>query len=197
MRRLPTLTNELKKWNGILEGTEPNRELETLRSDESATVEEIQQAKQKLSGAVNKQVERSNSFSSRFNSIVQRTINNEFRGLVGISEDGVSFRINRGNSLFGEAYETLAVLLADLALLVEGAVSEVHHPGILVHDSPREADLNVRIYERMLEVATEMIEGLRHDGNTPFQYFVTTTTPPSDRLAIDRVTKHFLSGGDG
>jgi len=197
IKRLPTVADELRKWNGILAGSEENQELEALRNDETTTEREIEQAREKLREVVGKQAERAKSFASRFNSIVQRTINDEFKGLVDITEEGVSFRINRGNSLFGEAYETLAVLLADLALLAESSVAGVHHPGFLLHDSPREADLNVRIYERLLEVAASLVQDARDDEDMPSQYIVTTTTPPSDRLTEDRVTKHYFSSGAG
>lgn len=197
IKRLPTVASELRKWNGILEGSVPNKELEALRDDETKAENEIKQAKQKLSEVVGKQAERAESFASRFNSMVQRTINDDFKGLVDINEDGVSFRINRGNSLFGEAYETLAVLLADLALLAESSSAEVHHPGFLLHDSPREADLNVRIYERLLEVANSLMQDVREGEDMPYQYIVTTTTPPSDTLKNDRVTMHYLSSDDG
>ena len=73
----------------------------------------------------------------------------------------MSFRINRERSLAGEAYETLAVLLADVAILLESSVDSICHPGLLIHDSPREADLFVRLYERMLDVAFSLDETMR------------------------------------
>ena len=95
----------------------------------------------------------------------------------------------------GEAYETLAVLLADLAILMESSSESVCHPGLLIHDSPREADLNVRLYERMLEAAFSLMSD--EQGNTPYQYIVTTTTQPSESLRLANVTKETLSSGSG
>jgi hypothetical protein len=120
----------------------------------------------------------------------------EYRGVVGIEEDGIDFRIVRGESLSGEAYETLAILLADLALLFESVADHSHHPGLLLYDSPREADLNLRIYQRLLDVADEQMRTAEH-GAVPYQYIVTTTTLPSKGLQKKSITKLELSGGEG
>jgi hypothetical protein len=121
----------------------------------------------------------------------------EYRGVVGIEEDGIDFRIVRGESLSGEAYETLAILLADLALLFESVADHSHHPGLLLHDSPREADLNLRIYQRLLDVADEQMRASEQAGAVPYQYIVTTTTLPSKPLQKKSITKVELSGGEG
>jgi hypothetical protein len=99
--------------------------------------------------------------------------------------------------LSGEAYETLGVLLADLALLFESNAIHSHHPGLLIHDSPREADLNLRIYQQLLDVADAHMRESGQDGDIPYQYIVTTTTLPSRRLQNRSVTKLKLSGGTG
>ena len=100
-----------------------------------------------------------------------------------IEEEGIGFGIK---PLSGEAYGTLAVLLADVALLFESNAAHSQHPGILIHDSPREADLNLRIYHRLLDVADAHMRESGQDGDLPYQYIVTTTTPPSEQLQARR-----------
>jgi hypothetical protein len=136
-------------------------------------------------------------FESRFDAVVRGTLTTAFKGVIGIGEEGIDFSIKRGESLSGEAYETLAVLLADIALLFESNAAHVHHPGLLVHDSPREADLNERIYQRLLDMAHAQMEASGQNGNIPFQYIVTTTTPPSSSLREQFITMHELSSGSG
>ena len=66
--------------------------------------------------------------------------------------------------------------LATLLLTMEG---KTELPGFWLHDSPREADLGLVLYHRLFELA-HWLEG-RTD--TPqFQYIVTTTTAPPERL---------------
>lgn len=195
LRVIPLVTNDLMKWHRVEQGEEPNQELTTLRNEENQRVEEGERLKQELAGLLARQNDRVQQFQQRFHGIVRRAINANFKGVVAVEREEVAFRISRERSLAGEAYETLAVLLADLAILVESSSETVCHPGLLIHDSPREADLNVRLYERMLETAVSVLaEG--HD-QTPYQYIVTTTTQPPESLRSAGVTKETLSSGAG
>ncbi len=195
LRRIPLATAEILRWHQIITGEVANNELTSLETDETKKASELAENKKQLSDLVSKQNQRAKQFSKRFHDIVQQTINKSFKGTVVVEDDGLSFRINRERSLAGEAYETLAVLLADLAILQESASTAVCHPGLLIHDSPREADLNIRLYERMLEVAYSLMTD--EVGACPYQYIVTTTTPPPKQLLSPKVTKVKLSSGDG
>jgi hypothetical protein len=197
IEKLPLARDEIKKWHKISKGTEPNTDLADLAEQKEGLEKKIESAKKRLNKLIDKQRERVVEFESRFNGIVQKTINQDFKGIVDIFEDHVGFRIVRGNSLAGEAYETLAVLLADIAILIESASPDVYHPGFLLHDSPREADLNIRIYERMLEVALSQMRELESDECVPFQYIVTTTTPPAKQMKGKFIKKHTLKSGEG
>lgn len=89
------------------------------------------------------------------------------------------FEVARG----GEAYQVLEVLLGDIVCLLDSAVSEAsNHPGFLVHDCPREADMSERLYREFFLAAAEAAEQLGHDGAVPFQFIVTTTSPPPREL---------------
>lgn len=195
LRVIPKITDELLKWHRVEQGEEPNQELTTLLSDEKDKVDEGERLKTELTALLTKQNERIKQFQARFHSIVQQAINTTFKGVVSVAKEELTFRISRERSLAGEAYETLSVLLADLAILIESSSESVCHPGLLIHDSPREADLNVRLYERMLEAAFSLMTD--DEGNTPYQYIVTTTTQPSEALRLADVTKETLSSGPG
>ncbi|MEN9543193.1 MAG: hypothetical protein RLZZ598_26, partial [Pseudomonadota bacterium] len=89
------------------------------------------------------------------------------------------FEVARG----GEAYQVLEVLLGDIVCLLDSAVSETsNHPGFLVHDCPREADMSERLYREFFLVVAEAAEQLGKDGEVPFQFIVTTTSAPPDEL---------------
>lgn len=195
LKRIPLATDEILKWHRIVSGEVPNDDLNNLKTDEAGKAEQLAKLKSQLTQLLAKQNERAKQFGSRFNDIVRRTINPAFKGTVVVEDDGMSFRINREKSLGGEAYETLAVLLADIAILTESSSTSVCHPGLLIHDSPREADLNVRLYERMLEVAFSFMGA--DGGDVPYQYIVTTTTRPSTPLQDATITKVTLSSGSG
>lgn len=89
------------------------------------------------------------------------------------------FEVARG----GEAYQVLEVLLGDIVCLLDSAVSEAsNHPGFLVHDCPREADMSERLYREFFLAAAEAAEQLGNDGGVPFQFIVTTTSAPPEEL---------------
>jgi len=100
-----------------------------------------------------------------------------------VPEDEVRpFGVLRG----GEAYQVLEVLLGDIVCLLDSATSEVSsHPGFLVHDCPREADMSERLYREFFLVASEAAAQLGEDRAVPFQFIVTTTSPPPQEVHGD------------
>jgi hypothetical protein len=87
----------------------------------------------------------------------------------------------------------LSLLSLYLACLSVGVCGLGTHPKILIHDSPREGDLELHIYHRLFEFILELDRafGKREPS---FQYIVTTTTtPPPKALAIAPCTIAILS----
>ncbi|RQR37082.1 hypothetical protein DIE23_06505 [Burkholderia sp. Bp9143] len=92
------------------------------------------------------------------------------------------FEVSRG----GEAYQVLEVLLGDIVCLLDSATSEASsHPGFLVHDCPREADMSERLYREFFLAASEAAEQLGENGAIPFQFIVTTTSSPPEELQAE------------
>ncbi len=89
------------------------------------------------------------------------------------------FEVARG----GEAYQVLEVLLGDIVCLLDSATSDAsHHPGFLVHDCPREADMSELLYREFFLAAAEAAAQLSEGGMVPFQFIVTTTSSPPEEL---------------
>lgn len=83
----------------------------------------------------------------------------------------------------GEAYQVLEVLLGDLTCLLDAATSnDSNHPGFLVHDCPREADMSALLYKNFLMTALDANKQLATGEGAPFQYIVTTTSAPPAEL---------------
>ncbi|HEX7602923.1 MAG TPA: hypothetical protein VF316_15005, partial [Polyangiaceae bacterium] len=68
----------------------------------------------------------------------------------------------------------------DLAALTLGIEGHGSFPGFLIHDGPREADLDLPIYAQVFRYAVQLEQAF--DGDPGFQYIVTTTTPPPEDL---------------
>lgn len=89
------------------------------------------------------------------------------------------FEIAKG----GEAYQVLEVLLGDVVCLIDSATSDKnHHPGFLVHDCPREADMSELLYRNFFMTSAEAADQLAGTGGTPIQFIVTTTSAPPPEL---------------
>ncbi len=75
----------------------------------------------------------------------------EYDGVVRFTDRALQFGVKRGAAMGGEAVETLSILLADVSCMLYNALNAKSClPGIWVHDSPREADLGLRIYRSFL-----------------------------------------------
>ena len=190
--RLPLLLEEIRDWTDILEGKKPHTALQQLDQQAAKASTDKDDTARSLSDLIAVQSQRASDLQDRFDGLVRQTLGGKASGLVRLDDDGVHFEIRQ---IGGEASGTLAVLLADLTLLLEGNSSHSHHPGLLLHDSPREADLDLRTYHRLLETAESSLGRLEPGKELPFQYIVTTTTPPSKRLQASSVMKLRLGSG--
>lgn len=102
-----------------------------------------------------------------------------YDGIVRFEDRELNFQITHGGAMSGEAVETLAVLLADISCLIFNLLSaDSRLPGFLLHDSPREADLGLRLYHSFINFVAEVAASFENQADCPFQYILTTTTPP-------------------
>jgi hypothetical protein len=79
----------------------------------------------------------------------------------------------------GAAVTALKVLAFDLAAMLWSANGQCHHPRLLIHDSPRVADMSLVPYSAIFDLVAAA------EGDSPrnanFQYIITTTeSPPED-----------------
>lgn len=118
--------------------------------------------------------------SDRFDEVVQALLGRRVRGRVAVSGGALELHILEQGEREGAAMETLKVLAFDLAALSLGIEGHGHAPGFLIHDGPREADMDEHIYERLFLYAEELER--KTESEAPFQYIVTTTAAPPERL---------------
>lgn len=128
--------------------------------------------------------------NSLYNALCRTILGEAYGGEIEYppKADCFSFDIHafhrKGN---GAAVTTLGHHLADVAALVWAASGEGCHPGFLIHDSPREADMTERIYTDYLKGVHRLSEELGGE-HAPFQYiFSTTTKPPQELTSVIRV----------
>lgn len=114
-----------------------------------------------------------------FNELVQDVLSDEYGGHIDLSgKSGLSFTIRDNSTLTGQAVETLSILLADVSAMLASNIGLGRHPAFLLHDSPREGDLDRHHYMSFIAMMHEIHEALGGTESAPFQYILTTTTPP-------------------
>lgn len=188
---------DLLRWETLRTGKEPDSELAQLQKRKKRLETSQTTAKAQLTAFLASQDESLTKLRTVYESLARNTLSTEFNGRVLLTSEGLEFRVFRGENLSGEAFETLSILLADIAVMLMGSLGAASHPGILIHDSPREADLGGHIYRRLLLSVADVASELVVDDIVPFQQIVTTTTPPSPTLKKKATTCLKLGGEEG
>lgn len=120
-------------------------------------------------------------FGELFNCIVQQMLGEVVTGRVRFSGKSIVPELEYHGPRDSAALKVVRWLAFDLAALALGITnSAAHHPRLLIHDSPREADLAAAIYVTLFNAAHALEGG--DAESAPFQYIVTTTEPPPEQL---------------
>ncbi|ATQ69095.1 DUF2326 domain-containing protein [Methylosinus trichosporium] len=116
-------------------------------------------------------------------------------GVAGsIKLDGHGLKVDAEFSGRGEvstaALESLKIVAFDLAALHMAVEEKADLPAFLLHDSPRETDLDGQLYDGLFRLVHQWEEQVE----TPcFQYIITTTTAPPTELRGDHYVRLLMS----
>ncbi|HSS21241.1 MAG TPA: hypothetical protein VLL54_14300 [Pyrinomonadaceae bacterium] len=173
----------LELWTTKAQQESEYPELVRSKTRLEEVVTEIQKLETRLMALLQKHDQNRQLLASIFSRAVQAVLSEHYDGQVLLDNRELAFRITHGPAMSGEAIETLCVLLSDFGSLIYNTVSEASHlPGFMLHDSPREADLGLRIYRSFIRFVASVTEQLGGNDGCPFQYILTTTTPPPEEL---------------
>ncbi|MBU3889765.1 hypothetical protein [Methylosinus sp. KRF6] len=133
-----------------------------------------------------------------------RTLEERYQGIMAawlpdgvagsIKLDGHGLKVDAEFSGRGEvstaALESLKIVAFDLAALHMAVEEKADLPAFLLHDSPREADLDGQLYDGLFRLVHQWEE----QAETPcFQYIITTTTAPPTELRGDHYVRLLMS----
>lgn len=160
-----------------------SQDIEDIRARREALVHTLNAKKADWVKRTQQRSERAETINSLTRQVAARLLGEEGYGRFVPDSDERPF----GLLLGGEAYQVLEVLLGDLTCLLDAAFDGAsHHPGFVVHDCPREADMSGRLYGEYLMAVAEVADAMLADGAVPFQYIVTTTSAPPAALQTER-----------
>ena len=115
---------------------------------------------------------------THFQQLVSTLMPNGCTGKMKLDGNGIhpEIMLNRGAGLSTAAVESFTIVAFDLAAMILSVNGKAELPSFLIHDSPREADLDSGIYSNLFDFALSLEEKA---SPPPFQYIITTTTAPS------------------
>ena len=165
------------------------RRLFELREQYDDALEAEAKAKEELRIRQDEQVGSLSAYSTGklerwFSFLVQRIVAPEATGEVVLDGNGLHPRILWHGTRRSVALNSLQIVLFDLAAMLCAVEGDSRAPAFLVHDSPREGDLDPWTYARLFEALFELGPD---ESSAPFQYIVTTTTDPPDGRVRSRV----------
>ena len=121
-------------------------------------------------------------FSSYYDAICKHVLGRNVQGDIRISQRHIQLNVDERGPLTSAAIETIKVLSFDLASLWYIIEGKGFHPALLIHDGPREADMDSWIYRRFFEFVNMLERAYDCEKEPAFQYIITTTEAPPERL---------------
>lgn len=156
--------------------------------------EDLQRVREQIRGFEEKQAKAISGISHKFSAIIRRLLGADAKGNVRLTGKGLEIGVEAGGDRRTAAIQSLKVLAFDLACLCLSVEGKTRIPALLIHDSPREADLGQTIYDEHFR----LLRALEEDraGET-FQYVITTTTKPPEELNKTPWRREVLRGAPG
>jgi hypothetical protein len=191
MTELRDARRQFTEWNSRMDKSGEFKALDECRKQLKETEGKVTE----LTSGLNKLLAQHDSsralIASIFSGAVRAVLTSgTYNGEVSLNERELSFHITHGVTMSGEAVETLSVLLADVACMIYNSVSGATRlPGLLLHDSPREADLGLRLYRSFIRFVASLQKHFGSAEACPFQYILTTTTAPPEELRGNETVK--------
>lgn len=132
------------------------------------------------------------SLETQYRAIMAAWLPDGVDGVIKLDGKGlkVDVEFNGRGEVSTAALDSLKIVAFDLAALHLATEGKAIIPPFLIHDSPREADLDGMLYGRLFEMIAEW----EKNSEAPcFQYIVTTTTAPPPELCGDDFVKLKMS----
>lgn len=183
--QLQRLDYHLAQWRSaldLMEGRTPNTELEQKTAHAAEQQKIVERQKQELQRLQASYGQRLQAIGNIYDGLIKSALSDTYSGALQMQKGELQFQIEEATGLSGEAVETLALVLADVAAMMCSCQGIGHHPRFLLHDSPREADLDRHIYNRYLQAMMTLSTQYGGAEAAPFQYIITTTSRPPENL---------------
>jgi hypothetical protein len=176
-----------QEWLGAAKIAEDARRLEGTHSDLGLAQTEItsvtereDRLKEDLQAHRPRHAEVLARLSKLFEYVCRALLGAQTDAGLSVTGQGLRAEVQVG----GTAMESLKAVAFDVAAMLMSMEGRTSLPALLIHDSPREADLGLSHYHRLFRLMAKLEAG----SEPSFQYIVTTTTdPPEEMIGSDVV----------
>jgi hypothetical protein len=180
---------EVGRWRLLAEQFQEYQATQRRRDESLARAEVLErqarESRERQEAARGERDRRHARLCEYFDWTLKRLVGSDAGGTIRLDARGLHPLPDSSVAANGAAMATLATVLGlDLACLAAAVGGVGHLPGFLLHDSPKEADLEAVLYERIFTLALELERAYQGQA-AAFQYIVTTTTPPPADAARD------------
>jgi len=171
--RARRLRDEIERVDATLTELEGHEDaLEGVQDDIKDSLELLQAAREVHRGRLAR-------FERLYDAIIKELVGQEAEGRVRVHQRGIEVDLELDGRRVSAALESLKVVAFDLAALLFAMEGKAALPGLLVHDSPREADLGASLYGRIFDFVHDLAQLTPEPA---FQYIITTTTAPPEHF---------------
>lgn len=186
VRLLDTTLNDYEHYEALVSGRKQSDEIAALTRTETEQRAQLDRLQLKRTSEQDAARERRRAIQEQINAIA-RQLPNFGWGVFNETDSRERNRPFRMGPSHSTTYGVLEILAGDLACLLDSPSSDSHHPGFLLHDSPREAEMSEALFWALMAVpSAEPLPG--------FQYIVTTSTRVPRRF--EPYVRLELSGND-
>ncbi len=124
--------------------------------------------------------------------VLKRIFDADADGDVRVDRNGLWPEPSADLTPNGTAMAVMArVISFELACILASACGIGHHPRLIMHDSPREGEMESALFSKLFDVLN-WIE--KESEGLPFQYIITTTDPPPEYTANHPKVAEVLHG---
>ncbi len=132
--------------------------------------------------------------SGLYRQTIKRLLGPDVEAQCHFTREEIQLKAQLHGDLNSAAIDTLITLSFDLTALQAGIHGAGFHPRFLLHDSPREADMDANLYHRLFRLARSLEDTA---GQTSFQYIITTTEAPPNTMQTEPWLRLTLDASEG
>ena len=184
--------SELKRYDEVVSGRTENDEFVEVTKALEAKQRKLKGKQDQLKLAKQQQINKAGALNSYLTDLAG-SVYSGLQGRVVLGDNARPFQLLGPG---GEAFHALEVILGDLSAALLATHQPIMHPGFIIHDSPREADMGDNLYRGYFRMLIELGQTMQKKRCYPIQYIVATTTMPLDGEGEEAFIRHRLYATD-